>query len=536
MTRILILICMTFLLLTACNSNSDEDKIGDVCDPCPNDSDHNYELSMLLRKPVPEYSENSRYFVLADSGTGTQAKSVFLTGSHTWDSLVQVGDDEILLLATDDSIRNQEYNGWDGYLEFLEGYNHNFIRLWTWEPTLINGTYATDILPWDENAGIFDLEDFDEANNGYFDRLRDIVDAAKNKGIYVSIMLFEGYGMQYHNGTWTNHPFNPDNNINMLPQELGEFDIYTLKYSKVTDLQKMYIDKLMEYVNNYDNILYEIGNELVSDYKAPGTTAWQYELIRYIQSKDPHGHPVGMTFQNGKIWPHGNDYQTGKNTILYDTNNPADWISPGEIWSHVPPEPGSSEPYPTYYMGNPPLLGSEGKIVILDSDHTIGVCNSTEDNCDHLTSFQYIWRSFLRGYNPIWMDAYGGHSFERYVYDVPWKRQRDEMARLSMGMARTYANEMDLNMVSYDDGNKTLATTGYCMANPGANYVVFTENASSAFQIKNFTPGYYIYEWFNPRTYEIIEGVDQFSTGWFTAPSDSFSGKHSAVLYLKKLL
>ena len=46
-------------------------------------------------------------------------RAVYLTGSHTWNNLVDMG-------AT---IRLQPFD-FDAYLDFLERHNHNFIRLW----------------------------------------------------------------------------------------------------------------------------------------------------------------------------------------------------------------------------------------------------------------------------------------------------------------------------------------------------------------------------------------------------------------------
>ena len=57
----------------------------------------------------------------------------------------------------------------------------------------------------------FDLTQFDPA---YFDRLRTRVQAARQRGIYVSVMLFEGWGLQFGPGAWEDHPFNPQNNVN----------------------------------------------------------------------------------------------------------------------------------------------------------------------------------------------------------------------------------------------------------------------------------------------------------------------------------
>src|SRR6266566_2307192 len=61
----------------------------------------------------------------------------------------------------------------------------------------------------------FDLTRF---NQTYFDRLRSRVVEAGQHGIYVSVMLFQGFSSQRKNigggNPWTGHPFNVSNKIN----------------------------------------------------------------------------------------------------------------------------------------------------------------------------------------------------------------------------------------------------------------------------------------------------------------------------------
>ena len=57
----------------------------------------------------------------------------------------------------------------------------------------------------------FDLEQLEPE---YLRRLEARVDLAGRRGIYMSVMLFEGYGVQFQKEAWANHPFNPANNVN----------------------------------------------------------------------------------------------------------------------------------------------------------------------------------------------------------------------------------------------------------------------------------------------------------------------------------
>src|SRR5262245_34944109 len=139
--------------------------------------------------PLRRNPANTRYFT---DGTG---KAIYLAGSHTWSNLKDFG-------PTDPPAPFD----YDLFLAFLQGNNHNFFRLWTWELPYSsqNGLppwYHTPF-PWPRSGpGLasdgkpkFDLSRFDQA---YFDRLRLRVVKAGQRGIYASIMLWDGFGPQF---------------------------------------------------------------------------------------------------------------------------------------------------------------------------------------------------------------------------------------------------------------------------------------------------------------------------------------------------
>ena len=236
-------------------------------------------------------------------------------------------------------------------------------------------------------------------NQTYFDRLRARVIAAGEQGIYVSVMLFNGWSVESkepNRDIWSKHPLHRANNVNGIdgdPDGDGEgAEVHTLKIPAVTAIQEAYVAKVIETVNGLDNVLYEISNE-----SAPTitNTAWQHHFINFIRTTEgrmPKQHPIGMTVQ----WP------KGSNHVLYDS--PADWISPG-------PEGG--------YDTDPPSA-SRSKVVLNDSDHLWGNGGSAN----------WVWMSFTRGLNPIFMDVTPPLSNQ---YTLP---QADEI-RVAMGETRS---------------------------------------------------------------------------------------------------
>jgi formyltetrahydrofolate synthetase len=143
--------------------------------------------------------------------------------------------------------------------------------------------------------------------------------AARDRGIYVGIMLFEGWYLRGSPTSFQYHPFHGSNNVNGINGDAngngeGE-ETHTLQVQAVVDLQKAYVRKVIDTVNDLDNVLYEIANESA----VKGSTQWQYELIKYIktyQATKPKQHPVGMTCQ---AWSLSADHKS-----LW--NSPADWV------------------------------------------------------------------------------------------------------------------------------------------------------------------------------------------------------------------
>ncbi|UCD48811.1 MAG: hypothetical protein JSW27_14900 [Phycisphaerales bacterium] len=435
--------------------------------------------------PLRRCSDNPRYFADRDG------KAILLTGSHVWYNLVDMGPQ--------DPPQPFDYTA---YLDWMIRYNHNFMRMWAWEmvqwdtrgnsPNNRNEitTFYVQPHPWLRNGPgnaldgkpKFDLTRF---NPQYFDRLKTRVTAARDRGIYVAIMLFEGWAMQHVEDGWKLHPFHPANNVNDVNDDVNGdgkgLEVHQLVNEKVTQIQKAYIRKVIETVNALDNVLYEISNE-----NHPDSTAWQYAMIDYIRQceKDmPFQHPVGMTFQ----------YKGGANQTLFDS--PADWISPN-------PEGG--------YRDNPP--GGDGrKVIVSDTDHLWGIGGNEI----------WLWKSVTRGLNAIFMDPYDGVVLGRR-FDPKF-----ETLRRDMGLALHLSRWMNLNRCR---PLGDLANTGYCLADPGKEYLVFQPSTGQPVTLK-LQAGKYNVEWFAPGNGQAVaKDTMEVSGGEKTLPCPVDG---AAALYLR---
>lgn len=438
-------------------------------------------MSGALRRSA----QNPRYFADASG------RVVYLTGSHTWHNLQDIGP----------SYPPSGFD-YDAFLDFLDKRGHNMFRLWAWEQTRWTPDQDTDdfwFYPhvYQRTGPGLALDgqprfDVSRLNQAYFDRMRDRVMRAGTRGIYVAVMLFEGWSVSFPKGSnsarnpWHGHPFNAQNNINGIDGDTDRDDsgdeINTLAIAEVTQLQKTLVRKVIDTVGDLDNVLYEVSNESPAD-----SIAWQNAMIDFVhdyEAGEPKQHPVGLTVP----------YPNGDNTALFAS--PADWISPrGDLEN-----PGAAD-------------GS--KVILWDTDHLCGVCGSTS----------WVWKSLTSGLNPLFMD--GDDSNGNYWVFRPTDTRWDAV-RQNLGYARRLADALDLGAMT---PQPALASSRYCLAvtGAGAAYVVFVPSGSTVSVDLTGAGGTLAVEWLDPATGARTTGttVAGGAPRTLTAPVSS-----GAVLYL----
>jgi len=425
--------------------------------------------------PLRVHPENPRYFTVDGKS------AVYVTGAHTWANLQDQG-------VTDPPPAFD----FAAYLDFLTAHGHNFIRLWRWEVPKWNYGQARrgqmsfcEPHPWQrpgpgtaaDGKPRFDLTRF---NEGYFHRLRERVVAAATRGIYVSVMLFEGHCLQIAEQSWVFHPFHPQNNVNGVQLEWADY--YGLKNADCRRFQEAYVRKVIETVGDLDNVLYEICNE------AGGySTQWQYHLIRFIKDVERErgrSHPVGMTFQ----------YRGGSNAVLFDSA--ADWISPN-------PEGG--------YREDPPANDGR-KVVLSDTDHLWGEGGNPP----------WVWKTFCRGHHPLFMDRIAALT-KRVVTWAGRQPEEDipgaEQIRKAMGVTLRVAQKLDLaRMLPLPQ----LASSGYCLSEPGRQYVVYVPEGAQVEVDLRAGQGRLQCRWVHPIDGSMTEAPPVAAGSWqkFEVPPD----------------
>ena len=446
--------------------------------------------------------DNPRYFTDGTIVNG-KYKAVLLTGSHTWCDFMDCG-----------SSNPPPAFDYTAFLDFLQTNNNNFFRFWRAENAR-GGEQGNNFwfspMPYKRSSTCCAFDggnkyDLSQFNQVYFDRMRSRIIEAGNRGIYVSIMLFDGWSVESKKSNhhpWLGHPFNLANNVNGTngdpnANDNGE-EVQTLNTPEtstqqvILPLEEAYVRKVIDTVNDLDNVLYEVGNESTG---SSANTSWQYHMIDFIKSYEstkPKQHPVGMTVQ----------YPNGSNATLYASS--ADWISPN----------GDVE--------NPPVADGS-KVVLYDTDHLCGYCGDRT----------WVWESFTRGMNPVFMDPYNKAYTGRGApsnYDP--NNAIDVSLRHNLGYALAYADQINLSAMT-PTSNTSLCSTGYCLRNPvasGAEYLVYNPGGGNIIVNLFAVPASKSLnvEWFNPSTGLTTFGipVNGGVQRTFTPP---FSG--DAVLYI----
>lgn len=414
--------------------------------------------------PLRPHPDNPRYFA---DGLG---RPVYLSGFHTWADF-----------ATDQGEAAFDH---EGFLGALASRDLNLIRGWVWD------------LPWSRqgpNGGPFrfrpqawrrtgpgsatdgqprfDLTAWDET---YFERIRARTARAAELGIYVAIMLFQGYGWQFDRTSDDGFPLDGRNNVNGVDGGPGA-GAATLEDPAVVAIQEAYVRRVADAVAGLPNVLFEIANEA-----GPDSTDWQYHHIRRLQAHlaaQGRHEPVGMTFQ----------FPGGSREAL--ERSPADWISP-DCDPHTRREP-------------PVADGSQ--VIVYDSDHGYDWRSLRADGPGGYRS--WLWRTFCRGANALLMDPWLARiTIDGEVRNAPrdedpadarfglrpdpsWEPYRD-----AHGALRRVSRRIDLARLV---PRPELAGSGYCLACPGLEYLVYVPAPATLLRVL-LEAGDYDVTWIDP--------------------------------------
>lgn len=197
------------------------------------------------------------------------------------------------------------------YLDELASRNLNLTRIFTGAYVEPDGAFnierntlapITDrfIAPWaraDEpgykgGGNKFDLSRWDEA---YFTRLKSFMDEAQRRNIIVELALFCPF---YENMQWALSPMHASNNVNNI-NLVGKDSVHTLdKSGKLLGVQESLVKKIVQELNSFDNLIFEICNE---PYFGGVTMEWQHHIATLISQTEktlPFRHLISQNIAN----------------------------------------------------------------------------------------------------------------------------------------------------------------------------------------------------------------------------------------------
>ena len=157
---------------------------------------------------------------------------------------------------------------------------------------------ARSLAPWKRTAipgaadggNKFDLTQWDPA---YFNRLRDLVNQAGQRGIVVELTFFSAI---YDDSLWKLSPMNGANHINGAGSS-GRTNAYNPN-GDLLPFQKALARKCATELNGYDNVIYEICNE---PYNGNVTQAWEFSIVNELAAAEaelPFRHLIAQNVYN----------------------------------------------------------------------------------------------------------------------------------------------------------------------------------------------------------------------------------------------
>jgi hypothetical protein len=214
-------------------------------------------------------------------------KPTQLAGNHTWNTVQTIGGEKI----------------------GIDKITGNFTRLWTIETK--GAIFSQSI--WGSNTpGLVRIENGPWKKDGslnktFYENLETAVKRAERKDIVTGVVLFEGSIPDIFLQAWENHPFN-----GLGPKEHTE--VHTK--GKWNKYQRAHVKEVVKTLEPYDNVIYEVGNELMSS-----STRWfQKKVVEWINKWTDK--PVGVSYARGIR------ASRGQNEFDWMKRTGADWLGP----------------------------------------------------------------------------------------------------------------------------------------------------------------------------------------------------------------
>jgi hypothetical protein len=214
------------------------------------------------------HPENGRYFLWRGQPT------VLVTSAEHYGAVLNLEFDYrkyLDTLAAEGMNYTRIFSG--AYVEPEGAFNINRNTLAPARDQLICPWARSDEPGYANGGNKFDLTKWDGA---YFERLKDFVEYAGERGVVVEVTLF---CPMYEEMQWQLSPMNGANNVNGLGH-IARTNVHTLdRHGGLLPVQEALTRKVVRELNRFDNVFFEIANE---PYFGGITMAWQHRIADVI--------------------------------------------------------------------------------------------------------------------------------------------------------------------------------------------------------------------------------------------------------------
>jgi hypothetical protein len=373
-----------------------------------------------------------------------------------------------------------------GYVDALARRGINVMLLWSYigivdqsaDPRI--GYDAPELWPWTRTNGKFDLTRF---NAAYFDRLHELIRLADVNGIVVVIQVHDGWTKTKFAG----HPFNVANGGPLTDKaqfvELHDYDramppAFDPQWTRPQKHQyylERFCERLIRATANTPNVMFEIFNE-GEWYDARRLRAFQMHFLNFFKARTSQplivndDHVRGVPSFRGEL----------KADILSHHTPRWDNLPPAQVFfDHYSREFESTPAKPMFF--SEPVPSYEGG-----------------DGATETALLRLLWGSALAGASVVIQND-ASFGFDPRSPMAAQADQCDRILDLEGHLARFF-HRTGVDFAAMKPEGR-LASTGVCLANVGAEYVVFapqgkafTVNLTAA---QNMT---FLARWYDPRT------------------------------------
>jgi len=451
---------------------------------------------------------------LAMVGLQAQAAGEVTTSGH-W---IQFGSKNVMLVG--DSVTQ----GWmecgtnfnqTGYVDALASRGINMLMIWSYigitdqVADVRIGYNAPEIWPWNKSGGVFNL---DSLNDAYFTRLRSLVEHCNEHGIVFLITIHDGWTKTRFDG----HPFKSGLGGSLTDKsqyvELADYNnemptTYNPSWTRQQKHQywlEKYCGRIISSTSDLPNVIYEMFNE-GEWYNQANLANFEKHFLNFFKTRSAR-----MTINNGETISTTN-FRNVTNCDVISLHQP-NWNSgtnATDSYNYYAPK-WSGSPVKPYYFSEP-------------------VPEYRGDSSLHTALTRLMWGTVLAGAGfVVQNDCSFGWDPNCLIASEATDRNTvyDREGHCCRFFNQTVQN---LGGMSPQGG---LSSTGVCFANPGSEYVVWSQGANFTLNLSALS-GSAACRFYNPRSgsFQSVFYKTGGSTQSFTVPDSNDWALYVIVYY-----